>query len=79
MTAQIRIREGLIERLRKVTGLNSDDAIARLLDVSRASIDRIKNGEQPSGKFMAALCTTFGLGLGEAFEIYDVAEEAEAA
>lgn len=75
MTAKIRIREGLIERLRKVTGLNSDDAIARLLDVSRATIDRIKNGEQPSGKFMAALCTTFGLGLGEAFEIYEVAED----
>lgn len=76
MTVQVRIREGLTDRIRKVTGLNSDDALARLMDVSRASIARIKKGEQPSGEFMALFCTTFGLGLGEAFEIHEVAEEA---
>ena len=78
MTAQVRIREGLIERLRKVSGLNSDDAMARLLNVSRASIARIKKGDQPSGEFMALFCTTFGLGLGEAFEIYEITEEVAA-
>ncbi|MGP9487873.1 helix-turn-helix domain-containing protein [Glutamicibacter sp. AOP12-B1-11] len=79
MSEQIRIKEGLLDRLRKFSGLTSDDAMARLLNVSRATIDRIKSGDQPSAKFMAALCTTFGLGLGEAFEIYEVSEEVQAA
>lgn len=79
MTQRIRIRPGLLERLRNFSGVASDDAQARMLGVSRGVIDRMKNGEQPSAKFMATLCASYGLGLGEAFEIYEVAEEAEAA
>lgn len=44
-----------------------------MLGVDRATINRVKNGDQPSAKFMAALCSSYGLGLGEAFEIYEVA------
>lgn len=79
MSQRIRIKPGLLERLRNLSGIPSDDAQARMLDVSRATIDRIKNGEQPSAKFMAALCSSYGLGLGEAFEIYESADEAVAA
>lgn len=79
MSHRLRVKQGLLERLRKFSGITSDDAQARMLGVDRATINRIKNGEQPSGKFMATLCTTYGLGLGEAFEIYEVSELSEAA
>lgn len=79
MSQQIRIKAGLLDRLRKFSGITSDEAQARLLGVSRATIDRIKNGEQPSAKFMAALCSTYGLGLGEAFEIIEETEVTVAA
>ncbi|WP_346921339.1 helix-turn-helix transcriptional regulator [Glutamicibacter creatinolyticus] len=79
MSQQIRIKDGLLDRLRNLTGITSDEAQARMLGVSRATIDRIKNGEQPSAKFMAALCSTYGLGLGEAFEIVNEKVTAAAA
>jgi len=71
MSQKIQIRRGLLKRLRDITGINSDEAQARMLDVSRSSIYRIENGEQPSAAFMAAVCTTYGIGLGEAFEIVE--------
>lgn len=79
MSQHIRIREGLLERLRTLSGLKSDESQARLMGVSRATLHRINNGEQPSAKFMAALCSTYGLGLGEAFEIAEGQEESAAA
>jgi len=78
MSHRLRIKPGLLERLRTFSGITSDDAQARMLGVDRATINRIKNGEQPSAKFMAALCSSYGLGLGEAFEVYEVAEEVAA-
>lgn len=78
MSHRLRIKPGLLERLRTFSGITSDDAQARMLGVDRATINRIKNGEQPSAKFMAALCSSYGLGLGEAFEVYAVAEEVAA-
>lgn len=78
MGQRIRIKPGLLERLRTFSGITSDDAQARMLGVDRATINRVKNGDQPSAKFMAALCSSYGLGLGEAFEIYEVAEDVAA-
>lgn len=75
MCQRIRIKPGLLERLRNLSGIASDEAQARMLGVSRGVIDRMKNGEQPSAKFMATLCSSYGLGLGEAFEIYEAEEE----
>lgn len=73
MAQHIKIREGLLKRLRTASGIQSDEAHARMLGVSRATIHRIENGEQPSAAFMASLCSTYGLGLGEAFEIINTA------
>lgn len=79
MSKKIQIRTGLLKRLRDMSGINSEEAQARMLDVSRSSIYRIENGEQPSAAFMAAVCTTYGIGLGEAFEIIDESSQARAA
>lgn len=79
MAQHIKIREGLLKRLRLTSGINSDEAHARMMGVSRTTLHRIENGEQPSAAFMAALCSTYGLGLGEAFEIINEVSGAKAA
>ncbi len=69
MASVIRIRPGLLSRLRETRGLPSEDAQARLIGVDRGTLRRVDGGSQPSGAFMAGLCEAFGLGLGEAFEV----------
>ena len=69
MTVSIRIKPGLVDRLRETRGLNSEDAVARLIRSDRTTLRRIVRGGQPSGAFIAGFCDAFGLGLGEAFEI----------
>lgn len=69
MSDQLKIRKGLIKRMRDNTGLPSETAQARMLGVSLSTIRRIDAGEQPSAGFIVAFCQAYNLGLGEAFEI----------
>lgn len=77
MAVAIRLKEGLVDRLRETRNLNSEEAVARLIGTDRTTLRRIISGSQPSGSFIASFCDAFGLGLGEAFEI--VSAEALAA
>lgn len=72
MAVAIRIKQGIIERLRETRGISSEDAFARLINSERTTLRRIAAGAQPSGSFIANFCSAFGLGLGEAFEIVSV-------
>lgn len=65
----IRIRKDFLKRQREIAGIASEEAQARLLGVDRATLRRIDAGSQPSGYFMAAVADTYGIGLGEAFEV----------
>lgn len=69
MAATLRIKPGLLKRLRSISGIASEDAQARAIGVDRTTLRRVDAGAQPSAAFMVGLCATFGLGLGEAFEI----------
>ncbi|MGX9346597.1 helix-turn-helix domain-containing protein [Microbacterium sp. KNMS] len=69
MSVAIRIKPGLVERLRETRGIRSEEAFARLIGADRTTLRRVMNGSQPSGAFIASFCDAFGLGLGEAFEI----------
>lgn len=69
MAKQLQVREGLIARLRELYRTPSEEAQARLMGVSRSSLRRMEAGDQPSAQFIVALCTTYQLGPGEAFEI----------
>lgn len=69
MAVAIRLKEGLVDRLRETRSLNSEEAVARLIGSDRTTLRRIASGSQPSGAFIAGFCDAFGLGLGEAFEI----------
>jgi len=69
MASKLQIKPGLLARLRQIRDIPSEEHQARLMGVDRTTLRRIDRGAIPSGAFMAALCDTFGLGLGEAFEV----------
>lgn len=58
-------RPGLLDRIKTNNGINSDEALARLMGISRATLQRYKNGEEPSLRAIANLADAFGLALGE--------------
>lgn len=68
---RLKIRDGFLKRQRDLGGLTSEEAQARLLGVDRATLRRIDAGSSPNSRFIAAVCRTYGLGIGEAFEIVD--------
>lgn len=75
MHRKLKVRDGLLPRLREIHRLPSEETQARLMGVSRSTLRRMESGEQPSADFIIALCSTYGLGMGEAFEIVDKSRE----
>jgi len=69
MASSLRIKPGLLERLRETRDIPSEEHQARLIGVDRITLRRVNAGATPSGAFMASFCEAFGLGLGEAFDI----------
>lgn len=79
MASTIRVKPGLLERLRKIHGITSEEHQARLMGVDRTTLRRVDRGATPSGAFMAALRETYSLGLWEAFEVVQVSAIARTA
>lgn len=69
MPTQLRIKPGLLQRLRATHDIPDEEHQAQLMGVDRETLHRVNNGATPSGAFIAALCETFDLGIGEAFEL----------
>lgn len=63
--ATVQIRPGLLDRLKANSHIADDEAFARAIGVSRATLSRVKAGESPSIAFIAGVANAFGLGLGE--------------
>lgn len=63
---EARIKPGLLERLKRNAGINSDAAFAAAIGSSRATLDEVRRGSRaPSMGFAIGVCKAFGLGLGE--------------
>jgi hypothetical protein len=71
MASRVQIKPGLLKRLRDLREIPSEEHQARLMGVDRTTLRRIDAGGVPSAAFMAAMWETFGLGLGEAFELVE--------
>ena len=67
--SSLRIKPGLLARLRETRSIPSEEHQARLIGVDRTTLRRIDAGSAPSASFMAAFTLAFDLPLGEAFEI----------
>ncbi|RYE43686.1 MAG: transcriptional regulator [Hyphomicrobiales bacterium] len=62
----VHVRPGLLERLKKNSGITTDEAFARTIGVSRATLARVRDqGEAPSMGFAVGVAKAFGLGLSE--------------
>lgn len=72
MAKTIRIKEGLLQRLREVRHIPTEEIQARMIGVDRTTLRRIDRGSAPSPAFMAGVNEAFGLGLSEAFDVVDV-------
>lgn len=76
---QVRVRPGLLDRLKKNADIGSDEAFARLIGSSRATLDQVRKGErEPSMAFAVGVCKAFKLGLGEVVEWDESAEKLRA-
>lgn len=65
-TTKVMVRPGLLDRLRRNSGITSDDAFAAAIGTSRSTLVRIRDrGEEPSMGFAVGVAKAFGLGLGE--------------
>ena len=78
MSASLAIRPGLLDRLKKNSGIADDAAFARLLGISRDTLTRLRDGGTPSIATVATIAHTYGLGLGEVAVIVDVPETSAA-
>ncbi|MFC4223538.1 helix-turn-helix domain-containing protein [Lysinibacter cavernae] len=66
------IRPGLLDRLKGNSGIRNDEAFARLIGVSRATLQRFKNGDEVSMRAAVGISLAFGLGIGEIVEVRQV-------
>ncbi|WP_226080780.1 helix-turn-helix transcriptional regulator [Mycetocola spongiae] len=69
MKQVLRVREGLLPRLREIRGLCSDEALAELIGVSRTTLYRAECGSAPSPALTLGICLAFGLSPGEVLEV----------
>jgi len=69
----IRVRPGLLDRLKDTAGIRSDDAFARLIGISRATLVSIKEGKEPSLRSVVNIANAFGLAVGEVIVVAEVA------
>lgn len=72
MASTIRIKEGLLRRLRESRHIPTEEVQARMIGVDRITLRRVDKGSTPSAAFMAGVVEAFGLGLGEAFDVIEV-------
>lgn len=73
---KIRVRAGLLERQRELSYNQSLEAQARAIGISRTTLWKIMQGEQPAMNVVAAICDTYRFTPGEVLEV--ITEEAAA-
>lgn len=61
----VKIRPGLLDRLKDNSGIRSDEAFARTIGVSRQTLTRLKAGEEPNLRTIVGIAQAFDLALGE--------------
>lgn len=64
----VRIRPELLDRLKQNAGIRSDDAFARTIGITRATLARLKAGDEPSLRSVLGIMQAFGLAFGEVTE-----------
>lgn len=66
--AVLKLRGNVLERIKEARSIPSYDVLARMIGVDRATLQRVRTGQEPSSKFVAGAALAFGMGIGELFE-----------
>ena len=62
---ELALRPGVLENLKRTSGIASDSAMAGAIGVSRETYIRVKSGQAPpSARFIAGLAAAFDLDVG---------------
>lgn len=77
--AQLKLRGDVLDRIKETRSIPSYDVLARMIGVDRATLQRVRAGQEPSGRFVAGAALAFGMGIGELFEAVENNGEPEAA
>lgn len=73
----IRVKPGLLQRLKTNAGIANDEAFAKLVGTSRKTLVDVRDGHrEPSLAFAVGVAKAFGLGLSEVVEWLPVESEA---
>ena len=68
--AALRVRWDVVNALREMKGLETDQALAAAMGIDKSSVSRVTNGkQQPGPKFIAALCVALGAKINNLFEV----------
>lgn len=67
----VRIKPGILSRLRKLNEIPSEEAQARLIGVDRTTLRRIDGGDAPSAAFIAGAVLSLGLPFDVLFEVVE--------
>ena len=66
------IRPGVLNRIKESRGIQTDEAMAKIGKVSKATYLRYRDGKNsPDWRFVAEICTTFGYSIGELVQLQD--------
>lgn len=74
----VRIRPGLLDRLKENSGIRSDEAFARTIGVSRQTLTRLKAGDEPNIRTVVGIAQAFDLAFGEVVVVDRPVEQPEA-
>lgn len=63
-----------MDRIKEMRSIPSDVVMARMIGVDRHTLRRVREGQEPSGRFVAGATLAFGMGIGELFEVVETDE-----
>lgn len=76
MTAVLRLKVEQLTKIRKWVGLTTDASLAERMGIDAGNLSRVLRGkQQPTGRFIASLCSALDAELGDLFEVVPGATE----
>jgi hypothetical protein len=67
----IKLKTGILDRLRQIHNIPTDQMMAAMIDVDRGTLRRIAKGDTPSAAFIAGTMCAFDLSFDALFEVVD--------
>lgn len=70
MSAHIVLRREQLAKIRKWVGLSTDAALAERMNVDPGNLSRVlRDRQEPSARFIAAMCSALGADFDDLFEV----------